>query len=1541
MKVFIKGIDQNKWVNLSEYVHPPFTIVDTVDGTENTCKIVFRFPADLDYFDVTKSIRPKLQIKITDAPNEYEENDKNTYFFYTSDNNSVRKRKDVNVEIKGVYEHIVNGVSYVVKLDDRYLPQYTITQPKTRYYDLYRKRADGVFLTNTYFSQDGEIKTLEEGSFRTRLEQHNTDNIINFGYDLLEEKHYVELYDVDSKDFNIKIGVNLAKTAPSYFMVERLINDKKAEIFPSVQGTIPAFPFIWQPLLHSKMSFLQEIVYYKNGSEIDRIENILDHIYEGGGLEIDQKSKDKITGSEIISFPEKEKQTFNIDVKNNSQADKVRVYFSINSVREEKNLAEHREFGAIFVTSEYLKTNMPNVDYDDYVKTYIESIDFSVVSSAYEIEQHDKYTTLHNFVEKAIFDYNFNNRHKVRLSSGLKPLLDIPAKESEWVDYTLKELLIRVFKYVGIAPVLREDFVIDYIAEKSETRYVDLEQQQDKETEILSGDFYDKIVSNAKNLVGERDFVKEILTINSGSAEFDQINNENASYTSSNDIYYVSNAILHTPGLEFEIGSETITSNIGGEEFKWDITKRFFEKDIYNSFADARIDDLADRLSGEYFKGNTLYYVSGSNIIGGLGHQAPDRNAQFIGIESAEYAIIEMLIILALEQASETPTQNIDLYYSLKDFIDYTLELTYVPYYKELRTKFISNMHERSGLNYEKKVNVNEKVISYDEMSNILTNEMERKGNVLESYTEIHDNLSDTLDTFSVINDDLWVTTKNITVMNNYISVDYTLQRNYIHQNEDVRLPVAFERYAVPYEYVNREIFIENHLIFSSRQLLRYRNDPYGCNKSFVERILKPHNERDIIEGLLYSKVNVINDEDSSNYLMRMTKLENRFSMILNGKFLDNYSAGTQRYDTGETNIFYSQALPYVKWNGKSDVIKEISIGFNSNFNTRLELLGEGQSGEFDFAIFPDGKNAGINVNLYNLNDYHLYNKDAREGISLNYTTFLTTEDKHIKWYSFKPVTHIGYLLDDVVLKDNLNLDNFDFGFDEQQMELDVDYMFYNEYKVTCDFDNIDTSLYNKGIVFLHKDSEIDEYELVGVLKEPYFLNDKVDFYVYTTRYGKLESKGEIERWQGAYVELGVEIKTDYSYNDMIIEVDSFNVEQSIGVNVITMLVERTYVETEIGYSYEYNDNLLNFDTLNYEIGLGVELETKLVELGIIRSDIDKYYSYNDILINDDQFSYVISLDTLVAEKQVELGIVRDQIITNATYNDYLIGVDSLIENRTISINMYDMLVERAEIQTNINVIETINDNLLVVDILNEGVELVVEQSALADPIHALYFDGVINTLYDLRDSLLSYDSISETANVVVETTNLEYTIYLGNIDVSIGSNEQVTDNLLSYDSLSNIVGVGVSVLGIKHVLFIQISTNINTNYSFRDSLLISDSFNNVVGVGVTTTSQALPPPLSQPDIRNIDVTYCEEITFEICNISGVTIDVYKDNVRIIKNLYNRSCTYRTFYHTLNGGAASQGGYYNFTITYKEVGGSNRESSKSYSVEIYTSCLWK
>ena len=267
------------------------------------------------------------------------------------------------------------------------------------------------------------------------------------------------------------------------------------------------------------------------------------------------------------------------------------------------------------------------------LKYFLDRLVIKANTSAYNYELEERKITLLEFIEKALHDYNLNSRFKVSLSEDVKPLLDVVAKESEWGDFTLRELLERAFKFVGIKPTFNYNREISYSKTQRVSRYIDLEQANDKEGEHISTDYYDKVISTSKNLVSQQDFVREIIPLTSIETEFSQLTTDNGGFITSNDIYYVSRGIIHTPNLiiAFTKGEDVTDVKLTnmGIDYYWDITQRLFEEDIYNSFPNVRLDanvssiELSPRSYNSLLsKGNTINYKSGSNFIGGIFHLA-------------------------------------------------------------------------------------------------------------------------------------------------------------------------------------------------------------------------------------------------------------------------------------------------------------------------------------------------------------------------------------------------------------------------------------------------------------------------------------------------------------------------------------------------------------------------------------------------------------------------------------------------------------------------------------------------------------------------------------------------------------------------------------------------------------------------------------------------------------------------------------------------------------------------------------------------------
>ena len=237
-----------------------------------------------------------------------------------------------------------------------------------------------------------------------------------------------------------------------------------------------------------------------------------------------------------------------------------------------------------------------------------------------------------------------------------------------------------------------------------------------------------------------------------------------------------------------------------------------------------------------------------------------------------------------------------------------------------------------------------------------------------------------------------------MTIYNNITTVEYIIQENFIIQNEDIRLPVEFERFNVPYEYVEREVMLENHLIFMKEPNDKYINDtPYTRMDFLLTTLFNQGSSLPALDGTLYARLGI----DNSSYLMRLAKLETKFTMMISGKFLDNYTAGVQRYEGDSPERMYTIPFSYTDSAGKFENFNQLAIGFSS-FNAPLRLADNFRN-PYDILGFPNAnfnnKGTLLDVALINTNATFATKKDAREKISLTYTSYLENETEELKFF--------------------------------------------------------------------------------------------------------------------------------------------------------------------------------------------------------------------------------------------------------------------------------------------------------------------------------------------------------------------------------------------------------------------------------------------------------------------------------------------------------------------------------------------------------------
>lgn len=1092
MRIYIRHKDDGIWKDITANVHTPSLIMnETMDGTFSSLSFVIRSPKVLHGIDMTKTIPPKLYyIKLTEGNIEALETESNTWFFVTAENNSARIRKEIPDQVESLYVQEINCEDIISVLDNKNLPNYTVTQPKSKFFSTDIKGGGAEFVLDVGFKQDGTEIILDEG-IKRELGTRNMTNEITFGYDDIERKHYIEFNEISEVGLVSTFELGIAKTAPSYYKAGIL--GAKMNVGVTRGKDLLGF-YIWEDM--SRLIFNVKTNYYKDNIVVATEKKSRDINYNGGKVSADTPlfGEQMITGLAGLGTA-----FLDLVVNKNEDADKVRIYFYI-SAPEERSVI--KADGLILP----IRSEVTGISgKDSYVKTYLDSIIVKAETSSYNKPVDTHPTMMLEFVEKALFDYNLNAANKVFLSNDLIPILNIPMKEGEYNGYTLRGLLERVFKYVGIAPKYKMDGSITYRRTRKEARYIDFEQAEGAEKEHLSADFYDKVVSSTKNLVSEQNFTREIVPLTSVDIEFANMSTENSGFITTNKIYYVSQAILHTPDLEIEIAGQTITTNMD-KPYYWDITKRLFEEDVYNSFPNIKLDgdvtDSTDPNPRSFYslltKANTIFYKSGSNVIGGLfnqGDYVPDFSlwSGIVELVSSapiqEYAITELLIVLAY-------TQVIDVFgnkltppnLKLADIANFTLDLTYVPIFDEITTKYLSTMDERKGLDWEKKLNIRDKIVSYEINEQVLRNEMEQKGNEKIGFTEYYDLISNSIPVNSIINDNYYITSKQIKINKNKVEVDYIAQKDFILQNDDIRLPVEFERYNVPYEYAERELLIDNTLVF----LKEYSPKYLGSNlttRTFIEKVfLTPTDE---LEGTLYAKVDI----DGNKFLMRTAKIDSRFTMIFKCSFLDNYTAGIQRYLSGiHRERFYTIPLRYTDGNGKFELLSNLEIGYNTS-EPDLRLKREDNE-PYDLKLFPageyGGKEAIFNVKLVDLREPLMLNKDAREKVSITYTSYLQSETNDIKFYNFKAVTKLGVLTNDIELTDDVVLKDINYSDFGGSFTTSLTTVIPGVFKVKITSDDILD--FENGIVLINEEQK--RQTLVGVIKEPIINGNDLEFVI-------------------------------------------------------------------------------------------------------------------------------------------------------------------------------------------------------------------------------------------------------------------------------------------------------------------------------------------------------------------------------------------------------------------------------------------------------------
>ncbi|MDY0184212.1 MAG: hypothetical protein RBR39_13080, partial [Proteiniphilum sp.] len=863
---------------------------------------------------------------------------------------------------------------------------YTITQPKTQFFNRYRKILDDRYdFSGGYkFSYNAVSSIALSGSTKTTINSANNNN------DILTQisggKIISRLNNLNEAGYNIEFLFTWQRSADGQH--DASVIGLQGHIYARTSAALPPQDYDTYLLITKKYYDSNDALLHTTTSEVPVYKFVS---YTEQDCDIKMSTETYI----IKELAPEQGRLFNITIEKSETYDYAIAEIEIHRKQVLVNFVDNVN---LYDTSQLFPatTNIIGFNNDISVKAQINYIELSIVSTQVSEALTEPKQTLLDFVEKALFDYNFNRRNKLTLGEDTRVLLDVFANESEWSGYNFRELLVRAFKYVGAIPYLTIDRVITAIKPKVFDTTLVIDDLEDDDENINDEDYFDTIVSNAKNLVSDTDFATETVFIGGGTDEFSQITDTNAAFTFNNAIYYISKAVLYAPNVSFTIplaggGTSAVNSNMDQANY-WDITERVLDNNLYKALPNVNFSSISGRTSSELGQGNTISFTSGSRKIDNVINRAPDvpsYNPISQNQQLSEYAIIELLICLAYEylmgQYAYDKTDFTSYSYNgqLDDIIQMELTLTFVPYHKEITTKFISNKTDRIGLHYQKKVNISDRTIDYKENQLVLTNEMNRKGNIQKFVPVKYKSLEEVIPVGSIINDGKYVvTSKRLVLHNEMVECEYTLDSEMLNQNTDIGLSVEYEAYNVPYEYVLREMFIDNHLVFSKSITDMFSSDESGCNISLLEDIFIKDTANDkTLDKEIYARFAISYESETAKYIfMSLKRLTSRFSMILNGNLVDNYSAGNQRYsvDVEGEYLWYSQPYRYTDYRGRFAAIYSMLIGYTPNAKYHI-------SNYYDLNLFPYTDGYSFGRWLYLNNNFHVMKKDSREAISLNY----------------------------------------------------------------------------------------------------------------------------------------------------------------------------------------------------------------------------------------------------------------------------------------------------------------------------------------------------------------------------------------------------------------------------------------------------------------------------------------------------------------------------------------------------------------------------
>lgn len=1247
MKISLRKKDGGTWYDITRYVNMPIPILDTHDDNFDNIVIEALLDSTFTFSDYTKAITPKNLLKITYAQTTSQENEQNTYIFWTSNNNTARLRKETNGKT-ALYNHIIKGEELKKMLGWFNQPSYAVTQQKRSILQ-YDYRDVIVTYTNLggKFEASGTIPyQIPIGTKRTDFNYNNGGNEVEVDY--VGNKHKVIINDIANTPYSVNYTYSLARTAQTRFRWG--IFNIPTQIYPSKEF-LPQFLDTNRNLKYT----ITKRYYDNNNALINTEEEVLLKQYITNSFVTE-------SGGEITSFPELSQQQINIVVGANLLADYVVI--EVDVVHE---VPQYNVYRDLFTSSIIpMTTNISGFNNNSFVKTAIEELEIEVLSSNTVTPSVFQDITYKQFLDKVIFDYNANNMIVLDYAEDYSVLLGEFMNDGEYDEMSTLEIFERVADLLNVEFYLNNDFKIMFLQKTVSSITLDLNAGLDVQEQIDDIDYVDTAVLSGKNVLSTNDFVREKILIGSTAEEYTYLLEDTIKeygFKLSKGILELREALLYMPiTITLQNENDTpidIKGNTDLGDGWWNITTRVFDEDTYNSLPNTRADMYNTVLVNNYkhsmdtrlYRSTALSFKVGGKEINNVLYRAetlPELLPSWLefnaGSGISEYAIINILIVLAIEKAVEDysyVTSNItfnkpDIQWTNSIFKEAVLDISYIPIFDKITAKFVND--EKNSLKVEKRLTAEGKNISFENAEELYIKDIKSKAVDEKTYDLNHNTFEDTFEVGSIINDGYYIYSKKMMIeTNNKMSVTYGLSKNIESsvKARDIGFSSQYDnKYMIPIEYVAREIMIENHLIIGGVNA----GSVVGCSADFVYDLFNKSFDGRRMWGLL----NLTYESDSDKILvMRMGAIKAKRTLVIQGQFLDNYNAGNQNYTTA-SRFRQSSPYRYTDVNGRVKSVNRLKIGYNQSYDVTPTLVRDtdlaynyGNSLDdpytwtepYQLNLFPQGEHynsssvvdkvAYIDTNYLPYSDEWLLWKDSREALRVNFLTTIENRDKDkLAFYQISKVTKVALRSGDKI-----------WGQETTNFTIDVIESF-GTYVVTINILSglgTDPALHSLGLSLIG--NELGADILVAEIKEPTVVDgNTVEFQIASIRSGT---------------------KNDYEFNNYF----SINEESEYLIGIDENIYINKVLEFEKGESHlhEYTVNILleTIEESEYLIGIDEDIIlNKLLEVNYETGVVS--YKWTKVGSLASPYDYDLDINQSLPLPN-DVGIKVRKKLTNAT----------------------------------------------------------------------------------------------------------------------------------------------------------------------------------------------------------------------------------------------------------------------------------------------------